>query len=88
MAADRANKVSKGLWEKYGDKRVIDTPITEAGFTGIGVGAAMMGLRPVIEFMTWNFCLQVRTHEGSAGRKCVLARWWWQRDVLTKWAGH
>ncbi len=52
--------MTKGLLEKYGASRVIDTPITEAGFTGIGVGAAMAGLRPVVEFMTWNFALQVK----------------------------
>jgi pyruvate dehydrogenase E1 component beta subunit len=50
-----AYKVSEGMLEKFGAKRVIDTPIAEAGFTGIGVGAAMVGLRPIIEFMTWNF---------------------------------
>jgi len=52
-----AYKVSQGLWEKYGDRRVIDTPITEAGFAGIGIGAAMAGLRPIIEFMTFNFSI-------------------------------
>jgi pyruvate dehydrogenase E1 component beta subunit len=52
-----AYKVSKGLLEKYGLKRVIDTPITELGFTGLGVGAAMAGLRPVVEWMTHNFAL-------------------------------
>lgn len=50
-----AYKVSEGLLEAFGEKRVIDTPIAEAGFAGLGVGAAMTGLRPVIEFMTWNF---------------------------------
>lgn len=50
-----AYKVSEGLLEKFGEKRVIDTPIAECGFAGIGIGAAMTGLRPVIEFMTWNF---------------------------------
>jgi pyruvate dehydrogenase E1 component beta subunit len=50
-----AYKVSEGMLEKFGDKRVIDTPIAEGGFAGIGVGAAMVGLRPIIEFMTWNF---------------------------------
>ncbi|MCA9622767.1 MAG: alpha-ketoacid dehydrogenase subunit beta, partial [Myxococcales bacterium] len=50
-----AYKVSEGLLERFGEKRVIDTPIAEAGFAGIGVGAAMVGLRPIIEFMTWNF---------------------------------
>lgn len=52
-----AYKVSKGLLDKYGPRRVIDTPITELGFTGIGVGAAMAGLRPVVEWMTHNFAL-------------------------------
>lgn len=50
-----AYKVSEGLLERFGEKRVVDTPITEAGFAGIGIGAAMVGLRPIIEFMTWNF---------------------------------
>jgi pyruvate dehydrogenase E1 component beta subunit len=50
-----AYKVSEGMLEKFGDKRVVDTPIAESGFAGIGVGAAMVGLRPIIEFMTWNF---------------------------------
>jgi pyruvate dehydrogenase E1 component beta subunit len=50
-----AYKVSEGLLEKFGDKRVIDTPIAEGGFAGVGIGAAMVGLRPIIEFMTWNF---------------------------------
>ena len=50
-----AYKVSEGLLEKFGDRRVIDTPIAEGGFAGIGIGAAMVGLRPIIEFMTWNF---------------------------------
>ena len=52
-----AYKVSKGLLDKFGPKRVIDTPITELGFTGLGVGAAMAGLRPVVEWMTHNFAL-------------------------------
>lgn len=51
-------QVSRGLWKKYGDKRVIDTPITEMGFAGIAVGAAMAGLRPICEFMTFNFSMQ------------------------------
>ncbi len=50
-----AYKVSEGMLEKFGERRVIDTPIAEGGFAGIGVGAAMVGLRPIIEFMTWNF---------------------------------
>jgi pyruvate dehydrogenase E1 component beta subunit len=52
-----AYKVTKGLLEELGDKRVIDTPITELGFAGLGVGAAMVGLRPIIEFMTFNFSI-------------------------------
>ncbi len=52
-----AYKVSKGMLEEFGEKRVIDSPITELGFAGLGVGAAMVGLRPVIEFMTFNFSL-------------------------------
>src|ERR671914_1799553 len=52
-----AYKVSKGLLEEFGPKRVIDSPITELGFAGLGVGAAMVGLRPVIEFMTFNFSI-------------------------------
>ncbi|XP_060127265.1 pyruvate dehydrogenase E1 component subunit beta, mitochondrial isoform X2 [Zootoca vivipara] len=55
---DGAYKISRGLWKKYGDKRIIDTPISEMGFTGIAVGAAMAGLRPVCEFMTFNFSMQ------------------------------
>jgi len=55
---DGAYKVSRGLWKKYGDKRIIDTPITEMGFAGIAVGAAMNGLRPICEFMTFNFAMQ------------------------------
>lgn len=56
-AYDGAYKVTKGLLKEFGDKRVIDTPITELGFAGLGVGAAMVGLRPVIEFMTFNFSI-------------------------------
>ena len=52
-----AYKVSKGLLQEFGERRIIDTPITEEGFTGVGIGAAMVGLRPVIEMMTWNFSL-------------------------------
>ncbi|MXZ18109.1 MAG: pyruvate dehydrogenase complex E1 component subunit beta [Rhodothermaceae bacterium] len=50
-----AYKVSEGMRDRYGDRRVIDTPISENGFAGLGLGAAMNGLRPIIEFMTWNF---------------------------------
>src|SRR6187401_2690168 len=50
-----AYKVSRGLLDEFGPMRVVDTPIAEGGFAGVGVGAAMVGLRPIIEFMTWNF---------------------------------
>jgi len=53
---DGAYKVTEGLWKKYGDKRVVDTPISEAAFIGMGVGASMLGIRPVIELMFWSFC--------------------------------
>lgn len=52
-----AYKVSKGLFDRFGPKRVWDTPITEAGFTGLAVGASMYGLKPIVEFMTWNFAM-------------------------------
>ena len=52
-----AYKVSQGMLEEFGPRRVIDTPISEMGFAGVGVGSAMLGLRPIIEFMTFNFCL-------------------------------
>ena len=54
---DGAYKVSQGMLQEFGDKRVVDTPIAENGFCGLGVGAAMAGLRPIIEIMTWNFSL-------------------------------
>ncbi len=54
---DGAYKVSRGLLKEFGPRRIVDTPIAELGFAGIGVGAAMVGLRPVIEMMTWNFAL-------------------------------
>lgn len=64
-----AYKVSKGLHDKYGPDRIIDTPITESGFAGIGVGAAMAGLRPVVEFMTMNFALQAIDHIVNTAAK-------------------
>jgi len=77
-----AYKVSQGMLEEFGEKRVIDTPIAELGFAGIGVGAAMGGLRPIVEFMTWNFAVlafdQIVNHAAkvnsmSAGQfKCPI----------------
>lgn len=54
-----AYKVTKGLYDKYGDQRIIDTPITEMGFAGLAVGASLAGLKPICEFMTFNFSMQV-----------------------------
>ena len=62
-------KCTKGLLEKFGPKRVIDTPITEMGFTGIAVGSAYNGLRPVIDFMTWNFAMQSIDHVINSAAK-------------------
>ncbi|EGG22282.1 pyruvate dehydrogenase E1 beta subunit [Cavenderia fasciculata] len=64
-----AYKISKGLWDKFGSKRIVDTPITEIGFAGIGAGAAMSGLRPIVEFMTWNFSLQAIDHIINSSAK-------------------
>ncbi|MEZ5845830.1 MAG: pyruvate dehydrogenase complex E1 component subunit beta [Geminicoccaceae bacterium] len=64
-----AYKVSQGLLAEFGAKRVIDTPITEYGFAGIGVGAAMSGLRPIVEFMTWNFAMQAIDHIINSAAK-------------------
>ncbi|KAL3082403.1 hypothetical protein niasHT_038469 [Heterodera trifolii] len=77
---DGAYKISKGLWKKYGDERIVDTPITEMGFAGLAVGAAFAGLRPICEFMTFNFAMQAidqlvnsagKTYYMSAGRVTV-----------------
>jgi pyruvate dehydrogenase E1 component beta subunit len=64
-----AYKVSQGMLEEFGPRRVLDTPITEHGFTGIGVGAAYMGLRPIIEFMTFNFAMQAIDHIINSASK-------------------
>lgn len=79
---DGAYKVSRGMLDEFGPKRVIDTPIAELGFAGIGVGAAMNGLRPIVEFMTWNFAVlafdqvvnnAAKTLSQSAGQfKCPI----------------
>ena len=64
-----AYKVSKGMLDIFGPERVIDTPITENGFTGMGCGAANVGLKPIIEFMTWNFALQSMSHILNSAAK-------------------
>jgi pyruvate dehydrogenase E1 component beta subunit len=66
-----AYKVSRGLLQEFGEMRVVDTPITELGFAGVGVGAAMVGLRPVIEFMTWNFALLALDQVVNAAAKML-----------------
>ncbi|HEY7798321.1 MAG TPA: pyruvate dehydrogenase complex E1 component subunit beta, partial [Hyphomonadaceae bacterium] len=66
-----AYKVSRGLLEEFGDRRVIDTPITEYGFAGLGVGAAFGGLRPVVEFMTFNFAMQAIDHIINSAAKTL-----------------
>jgi len=68
-AFNGAYKVTKGLMEKHGAHRVIDAPITESGFAGLGIGAAMGGTIPVIEFMTWNFALQAIDHIVNTAAK-------------------
>ena len=66
-----AYKVSQGLLDEFGAARVIDTPITEAGFAGIGVGAAMGGLKPIVEFMTFNFAMQAMDHLINSAAKTL-----------------
>src|SRR5215468_314867 len=66
-----AYKVSQGLLEEFGARRVIDTPISEHGFTGLGVGAAFAGLRPIVEFMTWNFAMQAMDQIVNSAAKTL-----------------
>ncbi|MFS8069466.1 MAG: pyruvate dehydrogenase complex E1 component subunit beta [Byssovorax sp.] len=75
-----AYKVSEGMLERFGEKRVLDAPITESGFTGIAIGSAMVGLRPIVEFMTWNFSAvafdqilnnAAKLRQMSGGQLCV-----------------
>lgn len=66
-----AYKVSQGLLDEFGNRRVIDTPITEHGFCGVGVGAAFAGLKPIVEFMTWNFAMQAIDHIINSAAKTL-----------------
>ncbi len=66
-----AYKVTQGLLEEFGARRVIDTPITEYGFAGVGVGAALAGLKPIVEFMTWNFAMQAIDHIVNSAAKTL-----------------
>ena len=69
-----AYKVTQGLLDEFGADRVVDTPITEHGFAGLGVGAALAGLRPIVEFMTWNFAMQAMDHiVNSAGKTLYMS---------------
>ena len=71
---DGAYKVTQGLLKEFGDKRIIDTPICESGFTGVGVGSAMLGLRPVVEMMTFNFSiLALDQIVNSAAKMCYMS---------------
>src|SRR5437764_8840676 len=66
-----AYKVSEGMLARFGPERVIDTPISEAGFSGLGIGAAMCGLRPIVEFMSWSFslvCMDQLTNNAANSR--------------------
>ncbi len=66
-----AYKITQGLLAEFGARRVVDTPITEYGFAGLGVGAAMAGLRPIVEFMTWNFAMQAIDHIVNSAAKTL-----------------
>jgi pyruvate dehydrogenase E1 component beta subunit len=66
-----AYKVSQGLLEEFGERRVVDTPITEYAFAGVGVGAAFAGLKPIVEFMTWNFAMQAIDHIVNSAAKTL-----------------
>jgi pyruvate dehydrogenase E1 component beta subunit len=66
-----AYKITQGLLQEFGERRVVDTPITEHGFAGLGVGAAMAGLRPIVEFMTFNFAMQAMDHLINSAAKTL-----------------
>src|SRR5262245_45382159 len=66
-----AYKVTQGLLDEFGPTRVVDTPITEYGFAGVGVGAAFAGLKPIVEFMTWNFAMQAIDHIINSAAKTL-----------------
>src|SRR5215510_7155643 len=69
-----AYKVTQGLLKEFGDRRIVDTPIAESGFTGVGIGAAMLGLRPVVEMMTFNFALLALDQiVNSAAKMCYMS---------------
>ena len=71
-----AYKVTQGMLDEFGDKRVLDTPITEHGFAGIGVGAAFANLKPIVEFMTFNFAMQAIDQIINSAAKHFIYVWW------------
>jgi pyruvate dehydrogenase E1 component beta subunit len=81
-----AYKVSQGMLDEFGPKRVIDTPIAELGFAGIAVGAAMNGLRPIVEFMTFNFSLVAIDQVINAAAKMLIHERWklWNPDGFSR----
>ncbi len=71
-----AYKVSQGMLDEFGAKRIIDTPIAELGFSGIATGAAMNGVRPIVEFMTWNFAVLALDQIVNHAAKMYNMSWW------------
>lgn len=83
-----AYKVSQGMLEKFGERRVIDTPIAENGFVGIGIGAAMTGLRPIVELMTWNFSLvAIDQIINNAAKVRLMSGGQWKVPLVVRGAG-
>ncbi len=83
-----AYKVSQGMLEKFGAKRVLDTPIAENGFVGIGIGAAMTGLRPIVELMTWNFSLvAIDQIVNNAAKVRLMSGGQWSVPLVIRGAG-
>jgi pyruvate dehydrogenase E1 component beta subunit len=70
-----AYKVSQGMLDEFGPKRIIDTPIAELGFAGIAVGASMNGLKPIVEFMTWNFAILAADQIINSAAKMLANVW-------------
>src|SRR5262252_4472433 len=68
-----AYKVTQGLLQEFGPRRIVDTPITEYGLCGVGVGASMAGLKPVVEFMTWNFAMQALDHIVTSAKQRYMS---------------
>jgi pyruvate dehydrogenase E1 component beta subunit len=83
-----AYKVSEGMLARFGERRVIDTPICETGFAGVGIGAAMVGLRPIIEFMTWNFSLVAADQLiNNAAKLCYMSNGQFKLPIVFRGPG-